>query len=66
MGAKHGKYAYVNTGSTVVKIRILKSREEKDAERYLVLSRVKRVPRKGVKINLSDLPLEVRDKVIRM
>ena len=45
MGGKHGKYAYVlRSDGWYVKVRVIKSRPEDDAERYIVVGPKTREP----------------------
>jgi hypothetical protein len=65
LGGKHGKYVYVRRRDGLyVKVRVLKSREEKDPSRYIVVGpAVKNPPFTYKVLDESDLPSEVRDQL---
>ncbi|QKQ99369.1 hypothetical protein GWK48_02260 [Metallosphaera tengchongensis] len=65
MSLKHGKYVYVEVGkSRYAVLRVLKSREENSADRYLVTGKVVAKKSRNAKIlKVEDIPLEVRDKL---
>jgi len=62
VGGKHGKYVYVRRrDGWYVKVRVLKSREESDPERYIVVGpKVKVAPITYDVIDEEDLPDEAR------
>ncbi len=62
MGGKHGKYVYVRrSDGWYVKVRILKSRDEKDPSRYIVVGpKVRRVPLTYEVVDEDQLPEEAR------
>ncbi|BCU68651.1 hypothetical protein HS7_20880 [Sulfolobales archaeon HS-7] len=63
MTTKHKKYVYVEMGKSYVKLRVFKSRDEKDPNRYIPLKRIKGIKRNFSVMKLEDLPVEVRDKI---
>ncbi|MEM0365675.1 MAG: DUF5622 domain-containing protein [Acidilobaceae archaeon] len=62
MGGKHGKYVYVRRSDGLyVKVRVLKSRDEKDSSRYIPVGPVtKNPPLTFQVISEDDLPEEVK------
>lgn len=65
MGGKHGKYVYVRRKDGLyVKVRVLKSRDDKDPSRYIPIGpAVKEPPITFKVIDESDVPEEVRSKL---
>lgn len=65
MGGKHGKYAYVlRSDGWYVKVRILKSRNEKDPSRYIVVGPKRREPPTTYPVLREDeVPEEVRKQL---
>ncbi|KSW12683.1 cren protein [Pyrodictium occultum] len=65
MGGKHGKYAYVlRSDGWYVKVRVLKSRKEDDASKYIVVGPKRRdVPPSFPVIREDEVPEEVRRQV---
>ncbi len=65
MGGKHGKYVYVKRrDGWYVKVRVFKSREESDPDRYIVVGpKVREPPLTFAVIDESDLPEEVRARL---
>ncbi len=65
LGGKHGKYVYVRRSDGLyVKVRVLKSRDEKDPSRYIVVGPVVKSPPLTYDIlSESDLPAEVRERL---
>ena len=65
MGGKHGKYAYVDRGDGwYVKVRVLKSRDENDPSRYIVVGfKTRKPPRTYPLLDLEQLPEEVKEKL---
>lgn len=65
MGGKHGKYVYVRRGDGLyVKVRVLKSREEKDPSRYVVVGPVVKAPPITYEVlEEGDVPGEVRQQL---
>ncbi len=65
LSGKHGKYVYVRRRDGLyVKVRVLKSREEKDPSRYIVVGPiVKNPPISYDVLNESDIPAEVRQQL---
>ncbi len=65
MGGKHGKYIYVERNDGwFVKVRVLKSREPNDPEKYIIVGpKVKKPPLTYKVVKEEELPDEVRDKL---
>lgn len=65
MGGKHGKYVYVRRRDGLfVKVRVLKSRDEKDPSRYIVVGPVtKKAPDTYEVLDERDLPEEARSQL---
>jgi hypothetical protein len=65
LGGKHGKYVYVRREDGLhVKVRVLKSREEKDPSRYVVVGPVVRVPPITYEVlDEEEVPSEVREQL---
>ena len=65
MGGKHGKYVYVRRRDGLyVKVRVLKSRDESDPSRYIVVGPVtKKAPITYEVLHEKDLPEEVRSQL---
>ncbi|MCX8195598.1 MAG: DUF5622 domain-containing protein [Acidilobaceae archaeon] len=68
MGGKHGKYAYVRRKDGMyVKLRLLKSRDEKEAERYIVIGPVRKTAPFGFEVlNEEDLPEQARAELYKV
>lgn len=66
MGGKHGKYAYVDMGNGwYVKVRVLKSRDEKDPDRYIPVGfRTRNPPYTFPILKLEELPEEARRRIM--
>ncbi|QXJ29656.1 hypothetical protein J5U23_02529 [Saccharolobus shibatae B12] len=64
---KHGKYVYVDLNNgKYIKVRILKSRDDNSAEKYILTNYVnKNKPKNGIIIKMDSLPIEVKDKITR-
>ncbi|MCH4815077.1 MAG: DUF5622 domain-containing protein [Saccharolobus sp.] len=64
---KHGKYVYVDLNNgKYIKVRILKSRDDNSAEKYILTNYVnKNKPKNGIIIKMDNLPIEVKDKITR-
>ncbi|ACP35372.1 conserved hypothetical protein [Sulfolobus islandicus Y.G.57.14] len=64
---KHGKYVYVDLNNgKYIKVRILKSRDDNSAEKYILTNYVnKNKPKNGMIIKMDNLPIEVKDKITR-
>ncbi|MEB2836564.1 MAG: DUF5622 domain-containing protein [Desulfurococcales archaeon] len=62
MGGKHGKYVYVRrSDGWYVKVRVLKSRDEKDPSRYIVVGpKVREAPLTYEVVDEDQLPEEAR------
>ena len=65
MGGKHGKYVYVRRrDGWYVKVRVFKSREESDPDRYIVVGpKVREPPLTFTVIDEGDLPEEARARL---
>lgn len=68
MGGKHGKYVYVRRRDGLyVKVRVLKSRDEKDPSRYIVVGPVRKTPPVTYDVmREEDIPVEVRQELYRV
>lgn len=68
MGGKHGKYAYVlREDGWYVKVRVLKSRDEKDPSRYIIVSvKTKKPPLTFPILKIDELPAEVQEQIRRV
>ena len=68
MGGKHGKYVYVDRGDGwFVKLRVLKSREEDDPARYIVVGfKTRKPPRTYPLLKIDELPEEVQRKLFEV
>ncbi|MEM0340624.1 MAG: DUF5622 domain-containing protein [Acidilobaceae archaeon] len=68
MSGKHEKYAYVRRkDGWYVKLRVLKSRDEKDSSKYVILDlKTRRVPRSFKVIHEKDLPPDVVQKLYQV
>lgn len=65
MGAKHEKYIYVSTNSSrIYKFRTFKGRSDTSPEKYIVVGRVAKVPRKGKTLKVEELPKEVKESLL--
>ncbi|QGA54366.1 hypothetical protein GFS03_07165 [Sulfolobus sp. E5-1-F] len=64
---KHGKYVYVDLNNgKYVKVRVLKSRDDNSAEKYILTSYVnKNKPKNSIVIKMDNLPIEVKDKLTK-
>jgi hypothetical protein len=68
MGLKHKKYVYVRVNDQLfVKLRVLKSRDENSPDRYILTGVMqKKIPSRYAQvIKLDQLPLEVRDLILK-
>ncbi len=65
MGGKHGKYAYVKrSDGWYVKVRVFKSRDDADPDKYLVVGpKVKEPPYTFIVLDEEDLPEEARERL---
>jgi len=65
MGGKHGKYVYVDRGDGwYVKLRVLKSRDEDDVSRYIVVGfKTRKPPATYPILYIDELPEEVQRKL---
>lgn len=65
MGGKHGKYAYIlRNDGWYVKTRILKSREDSDPQKYIVVGpKTKNPPPTYHVIREDELPEEVKRRI---
>ncbi|ARM77176.1 DUF5622 domain-containing protein [Acidianus manzaensis] len=62
---KHKKYLYVDSGKYLIKVRKLKNKDENSPDTYIVISKVVRKPRNAEIKKLDDLPIEVKDKIMK-
>jgi len=65
MGGKHGKYIYVQRkDGWYVKVRVLKSREPSDPDKYIVIGpKVKEPPYTYKVLKEDDLPDLIKEKL---
>ena len=65
MGGKHGKYVYVRRRDGLyVKVRVLKSRDDKDTSRYIPVGPAVKEPPLAFKVvDEGDVPEEVRESL---
>lgn len=68
MGGKHGKYAYVlRNDGWYVKVRVLKSRKDEDASKYVVVGPKRKEPPATFPVLKEDeVPEEVRRQLYQL